>query len=80
MQDSTDRRDAKVFRAHAAPQGVCDILVKAPKLLVNQQKDVESPDKMVVQGLQETSRLKFMDGPHGTQPRGGDQGKNVESR
>ena len=24
IQDSTDRQDAKVFPAHAAPQGVCD--------------------------------------------------------
>ena len=50
-QDSTDRREAKVFRAHASPQGVCDNLINALMLLANQQKDGDSPVKMVVQGL-----------------------------
>ena len=27
MQDRTDRREAKVFRAHAPPQGVCDNMI-----------------------------------------------------
>ena len=34
--DGTDRREAKVFRAHAAPQGVGDNLINALKLLANQ--------------------------------------------
>ena len=38
MQDSTDHREATVFRAHAAPHGVCDNLINA-----------DSPVKMVVQ-------------------------------
>ena len=33
-----NRREAKVFRTHAAPQGMCDNLIKALKLLTNQQK------------------------------------------
>ena len=37
MQDSTDHRNAKVFRAHAAPQGMCDNLISALKLLANHQ-------------------------------------------
>ena len=47
-QDSTDRQEAKVFRAHAAPHGVCDNSINALKLLTNQQKDDDSPVKMVV--------------------------------
>ena len=58
IQDHKNRRNAKVFRAHAAPQGMCDNLSNALKLLANQQKDGDSPVKMVVQGL-----LKIMDGP-----------------
>ena len=29
--------NAKVFRAHAAPQGVCDTVINGLKLLANQQ-------------------------------------------
>ena len=51
MQDSTDRREAEVFRAHCAPLGVCDTLINALKLLANQQKDGDSPVKSVVTRL-----------------------------
>ena len=37
IRDSTGRREAKVFRTHDAPHGACDNLVKALKLLANQQ-------------------------------------------
>ena len=47
---------------HAPPQGMCENLVKALRLLANQQKDGDGPVKMVVQGLQVKSRLKIMDG------------------
>ena len=60
-QDSTNRREAKVFRAHAAPHGVCDNLI-AHTLLAHQQKDGDSPVRMVVQGFPKKSRLKIMDG------------------
>ena len=43
----------KFCRAHAAPQGRCDNLINALKLLPNQQKDGGSPVKMVVPGLLE---------------------------
>ena len=33
IQDSTDHREAMVFRAHTAPQGTCDNLINALKLL-----------------------------------------------
>ena len=51
-QDSTDRREAKVFQAHAA----------AHKLFTNWKKDGDRTVKVMVQGLQERSRLKRMDG------------------
>ena len=57
MQDSTDRREANVFRAHAAPQGGCDTLINELKLLANQQNDGDSPVKMLVQGLQARSSM-----------------------
>ena len=43
IQDSTDRGEATVFGAHAAPQGVCNNLINALKLVANQQKDGDSP-------------------------------------
>ena len=51
-----------MIRAHAAPNGVCDNLINAVKLLASPQKDGDSPVKMVVQGPLEKSRLKIMDG------------------
>ena len=33
VQLGTDANDAKVFRAHAAPQGLCENVIKALKLL-----------------------------------------------
>ena len=37
-------------------------MINALKLLANQQKDGDCPVKMVVQGPQERSRLRMMDG------------------
>ena len=65
LQDSTDHRNAKVFRTHAAPQGICDNLINALKLLANQpnqQKDGDSSVGIIVPGLLENSRRKIMDG------------------
>ena len=36
VQLGTDADDAKVFTAHAAPQGLCEDLINALKLLANQ--------------------------------------------
>ena len=58
IPDSMNCREAKVFRAHTAPQGMCSNLVNALKLLANQQKDGDSPVNMVVQCFSEKSRLK----------------------
>ena len=63
-----------VFRPHAAPHGVCDNLINAPKPLANLHQD-GSPVNVLVEGLQARSRLKN-DGSaakvhHDGQPRGG---------
>ena len=46
---------AKVFKAHAAPQGLCEHMINALKLLANQKKDGDSPEQSVVTGLRERS-------------------------
>ena len=61
VQDSTVPR-ATVFRAHAAPQGTCEHLVNALKLLTNQQKGGDSPVETVVTGLWERKRNRITDG------------------
>ena len=43
LHGSADPPEAKVFRAHAAPQGTCDNLINALKLLTDQQKDGDIP-------------------------------------
>ena len=43
VQIGANAIEAKVFRAHAAPQGLCDNLINALKLLANQQKDGDGP-------------------------------------
>ena len=47
-QDSTDRREASVFRAHAAPHRVCDTLSGTLKLLANQHHDSDSLVRVLV--------------------------------
>ena len=46
----------KFHRAHAATQGMCVNLINAPKLLANQQKDGDSPVRVIVPDLLEKSR------------------------
>ena len=62
IQDNMIRRDAQIFRAHVAPQGMWDIRTNAPKLLAKQQKYGDSPVRMIVPGLLEKSRLRITDG------------------
>ena len=75
------RREAQVFRAHAA-----DNLINALKLLLaNQQKYGDSPVNIVVQGLLEKSRPKKMEAQmvlHGRHEavKVGDSEKNMGSR
>ena len=61
-QDSTGRREARVFRAHAAPQGVCDNLIRALKPLGKPPEKSNNPIKMEVQDFQERSQLTTVDG------------------
>ena len=56
VQDTTDRREAKVFRAHAAPHGVCDNLINGGSAA---REGSDSPVNVPVAGLQERSRLKM---------------------
>ena len=49
IQDSTDRREAEVFRAHAPPHGVCDNLINALELLAQQQLGGANPVDVLVE-------------------------------
>ena len=62
IQLSTNANEAKVFKAHAAPLGLCDNLVKALKPLANQQNDGDGPIESIVTGLHEKSRKGIIDG------------------
>ena len=77
IRDSTDRSEANMFRAHAPPQGACENLVCALKLLAQQQTRGDSPVQVLVEVLQEQSSLKMMDDlrkiHQGGQPRGEDR-------
>ena len=54
--------EAKVFKVHAAPLGLCDNLMNAPQVQANQQKDGDSPIQSIVTGLYERSRKGIMEG------------------
>ena len=62
LQTGAGASQAKVFKAHAAPQGLCENLINALKLLVNQQKNGDSPIWSIVTGLCERSRNGVMEG------------------
>ena len=54
---------AKVFRAHAAvPQGSCENLINALKLLANQQRDGDSPIQNIFTGLREKKKERVTNG------------------
>ena len=58
MQHSTDRSEAKVFRVHAPPTGVCENLICSLKLQANQHVGGDS-NVEVVEGLQEHSKSRM---------------------
>ena len=60
VQFGTNANEAKVFKAHAAPQGSCGNLANALKLLANQHDD--SPIQNIVTGLREKSRERITNG------------------
>ena len=53
VQTGADVSQAKVYKAHVAPQGLCENLINALKLLANQQDDGDSPIPDIVTGLHE---------------------------
>ena len=53
---------AKVFKAHAVPQGLCANLINALKLLANQQEDEDGLLQNIVTNLGKVSRKGFTDG------------------
>ena len=53
---------AKVFKAHAVPQGLCASLINALKLLANQQEDGDGLLQNIVTNLGKESRKGLTDG------------------
>ena len=51
-----------MFSAHAVPQGLCENLINALKLLANQPKDGDSPIQNTIMGLKEKSRERITNG------------------
>ena len=59
VQLGVNANEAKVFKAQAAPLGLCDNLINALKLLANQQRDGDSPTQSIVTSLHERSEVSF---------------------
>ena len=55
VQTGESASQAKIFKAHAVPQGLCENLINALKLLANQQEDGDGPKQSTVTGLCERS-------------------------
>ena len=53
---------AKVFKAHAVPQGRCGNLINALELLANQQEDGDGLIQNIVTNLCEVSRKGLTEG------------------
>ena len=51
VQTGDSASQAKVFKAHAAAQGLSENLINALKLLANHQKDGDSPNQSIATGL-----------------------------
>ena len=62
VQTGVSASQAKVFKAFAVSQGLCENLINALKLLANQQKDGDSPIQSIVTGLCARSRKGLVDG------------------
>ena len=62
VQLGVNANETKVFKALAAPQGLCENLINVLKLLAKQQTDGDSPIQSIVTGLQKRSRKGIMDG------------------
>ena len=62
VQTRVSASQAKVFKAHAVPQGPRENLINALKLLANQHKDGESLVQSIVTVLCERSRKGILEG------------------
>ena len=62
MQTGDSFEQAKVFKAHAVPQGLCANLINALKLLANQQEDGDGLLQNIVKDLGKESRKGLTDG------------------
>ena len=59
IQDSTEHREAKNNRAHAAPERMCGNLINSLKLLTNQQGAGDSPVENIVTGSLEKESQRY---------------------
>ena len=62
VQFGVNANEGKVFKAHAAPLGLCDNLISALEVLGNQAKESDSPIHSFVTSLHVRSRKGIMDG------------------
>ena len=62
VQTGESFEQAKVFKAHAVPQGLCGNLINALKLLANQQEDGDGFPQNIVTNLGKESRRGLTDG------------------
>ena len=62
VQTGVSASQAKVFKAHAAPQGLCENMINALEQLAKQQKDGGSPIQSIETGFCERSRKGIVEG------------------
>ena len=62
VQTGESINQAKVFKAHAVPQGLCGSLINALKLLANQQEDGDGLIQNIVTNLGKESRQGLTEG------------------
>ena len=62
VQTGDGIEQAKVFKAHAVPRGLCANLINALKLLANQQEDGDGLLQNIVKDLGKESRKGVTDG------------------
>ena len=65
VQTGESINQAKVFKAHAVPQGLCGNLINALKFLANQQEDGDGLTQIIVT----KPRCEEQEGPHATAER-----------
>ena len=62
MQTGESFEQAKVFKAHTVPQGLCENLITALKLLANQQEDGDGLLQNIVTNIGKGSKKGLTDG------------------